>query len=133
MNSSKDYFKLSIDNLTALISIPEDEIDDEDDITEPSSYAFNKSWELLHNIRQRFPEAYPYCSVSLEPRGGIDLIWDNPSRKRRIWVKISHQPKEIDYIFYREKENSNFSEGFSLSELCNLLTWLINESISRNI
>jgi hypothetical protein len=118
-------FQKSIKNLLALDEIDEDEIDDEDDIVKPSGYALIEAWRLLNEIRQDyFGEGFPYCSASLESRGGIHLVWDNPSFKRRVWVKIPYKSSEIDYIFFREKETSRFTKSFSLSELYRLLIWL---------
>jgi hypothetical protein len=125
-----DNFQKSIKNLMALDEIDEDEIDDEEDVVKPSAHALIEAWKLLNEIRQSFQNAFPYCSASLESRGGIHLVWDNPSFKRRVWVKIPYKSSEIDYIFFREKETSRFTKSFSLPELYRLLIWLNDETRS---
>ena len=72
-SKSTDYsnFEKSIKNVLALNKIDEDEIDDEDDIVKPSAYALIEALTVLNDICQYdFGEAFPYCSASLEGRGG---------------------------------------------------------------
>ena len=127
-SSSDKDFQASIRSLYNLNEIDEDEIDDEDEVVKPSPYAVSEAHRLLMEIRSCFKDAFPYCASSLESRGGINLVWDNPSLERRVWVKIPHKSKSIDYILYREKDINKFTQEFSIAQLYGLLIWL-NENL----
>jgi hypothetical protein len=130
--SPSSLFNKSIDSLVSLHYIPKDEID-EGSAVKPSSYAYRESWKLLHEIRKYFQKDFPYCSASLESRGGIHLVWDNTNLQRRVWVEVPHKRSETICIFCREKESSRFYDNFSLIKLCSLLTWLNTFNNSNSV
>ena len=123
-SSSDTDFQASMRSLYNLDEIDEDEINDRDEVVKPSPYAVSEAHRLLMEIRSCFKDAFPYCSSSLESRGGINLVWDNPSLERRVWVKIPHKSNTIDYIIYREKDINKFTNKFSIEQLYGLLIWL---------
>jgi hypothetical protein len=123
-------FQRSMQGLLNLDEIDEDEIDEEDDIVKPSSYAFTEAYKLLNEIRGYFKTAFPYCSSSLETKGGIDLVWDNRFLERRVWVEIPNNEQINGAIFYREKDKSKFISKIDFKRVMRLLLWLNDSQMS---
>ena len=129
--SSRDKdFQASIRSLYNLNEIDEDEIDDEDEVVKPSPYAVSEAHRLLMDIRSCFKDAFPYCSSSLETRGGIDLVWDNPSLARRVWVEVPVSEHFKGSIFYREKDEHKFMNDIDSQRVIRLLSWLNDSKTS---
>lgn len=132
INKTAEYsdFQKSIQGLQNLDEIDEDEIDDEDDVINPSAYALTEAWKLLNEIRLFFKDAFPYCSASLETKGGIDLVWDNRFLERRVWVEIPNNEQMTGAIFYRERDQSKFIDGVDFKRVIRLLLWLNDSQMS---
>ena len=120
-SEKETHFQASIHNLYALKEMDEDERDDEDDIIFPSEYAFDEASKLLTQVHKVLGQAFPYCAASLESRGGINLVWDNPVLKRRIWVEIPVSAEFKRSIFHREQEVSQFINYLDVEQLVKLL------------
>jgi hypothetical protein len=123
-------FQKSVKNLLSLDEIEEEDIDDEDDIVKPSSYAFTEAYRLLNEVRNFFRTAFPYCASSLESRGGIDLVWDNCLLGRRVWVEIPAENGFQGAVFYRDHDQSRFIKGFDTQKIIRLLLWLNDSQTS---
>ncbi|WP_024547115.1 hypothetical protein [Picosynechococcus sp. NKBG15041c] len=132
INKTAEYsdFQKSIQGLKNLDEIDEDEIDDEDDVITPSTYALTEAWKLLNEIRLLFKDAFPYCSSSLETKGGIDLVWDNHFLERRVWVEIPNNEQANGAVFYREKDQSKFINKVDFKRVMRLLLWLNDSQMS---
>ncbi len=129
-NLVKSNFRKSIESLQRLEKIDIDEIDDEDDIVKPSSYALATARKLLNEIFDFLKEAFPYCSSSLEPQGGIDLIWDNFLLKRRIWIEIPAEKKLEITMFYRDNNQSKLVNNVDQKTVLRVLSWLNDSQTS---
>lgn len=123
-------FQRSMQSLLNLDEIDEEELDEEDDIVKPSSYAFTEAYKLLNEIRSYFKTAFPYCSSSLEAKGGIDLVWDNRFLERRVWVEIPNNEQANGAIFCRENDQSKFISKVDFKRVMRLLLWLNDSQMS---
>ena len=135
VNKTSEYtdFQKSIKGLLSLEEIDEEEIDDEDDVVKPSSYAFYEAYKLLMEIQAFFKDAFPYCSSSLEARGGIYLVWDNLVLQRRVWVGIPVDESLGGAVFYRESDKSKFINLVDSQRVIQLLLWLHDSQMSVDI
>ena len=127
MDPLEKTFQKSIQGLQNLEEITED---DEDDVIKPSVYALGEARRLLNEIRRLLKDAFPYCSSSLEAKGGIDLIWDNRHLERRVWIEIPNNEQAKGAVFYREKDQWGFINKVNLNRVMRLLLWLNDSQMS---
>jgi len=102
--------------------------DGEDDwgATRPSSFAWQKSLELLQEIEKYMKSNFPLGFANLASTGGIDLIWKNRRTKNEVIVFIpSKKDENISlYIGNLSDEKSKLWINPSIQLLVTVLQFL---------
>jgi hypothetical protein len=122
-------FDYSLESLKSL-QIPDCDLEDEE-IAVASKYAFERAYSLFMKLYDFFGPDFLYCSSTLESRGGINLVWNNQSLDKKIWVRIPFSSSLKSSIYCQEGEESIFIEGLSSETMMKLLLWLKNNR--RNV
>ena len=115
MSNQLSNYELSLERLNEL-KIPDPDLLADGDVAIASDYAFNMALDLLKSLHERFPSDFPYCSSTLDSRGGIDLVWDKIKPRERIWVIVPHDHNLKGSIYTRR---DTFIEGLVLEDLVN--------------
>lgn len=73
--------------------------------TRPTSFAWQKSLELLQEIEKYMKSDFPLGFSSLASTGGIDLIWENSKKENEVIVFIPSKDNENISLYIGELLN----------------------------
>lgn len=126
-------FTITFERLLELTKIdPDLDEDQEDEVLNPSDYAFSSAMELLTQLYKLLGPSFPRGFSSLESRGGVNLIWNNQDFDKEVRVKIPVSPQFQGSVYYRKGDDSKLIKSSSLEPIYQCLLWLpTNESINR--
>lgn len=112
---------LTIERLSELPYIEED-----DDYTRPTQYAFSSANQLIIQTRDILHGVLPDAFLMTTEKGGVEFYWKKQNLSLKLTVASS--PIGTDYIYIREDGQSSVDKTVSPKALAN---WL-REYIRRN-
>lgn len=113
------HYELALQQLNEL-TIPDPDLEPLDEATVATNYAYISSLNLLTKLIDYFSIDFPYCSITLTSKGGIDLVWDRLKPCKRIWVSVPHDSSLQGSIYSRCEPIRNtytFINGLVLEDL----------------
>jgi hypothetical protein len=121
-------FQITFKRLLELTEL-EPDLDDDDELLNPSDYAVSVSIELLTQLYQALGQLFPLGFSNLESRGGINLIWTNQKFDKEVRIKVPVLPTLAGSLYYRKDNESELINNPSLDQVYQSLLWLSTDKV----